>query len=333
MKGVFKEGWHPKGKSGGKESWRGDFKGINQVAGWMGKGKEKEEEHVHVARPLNTLRDPAEFGPPPKRGVVSSQRPIPDRTSSTSSYDRSVQNEPVAVEAESDEGPRPPLPSRPSRTASSTNVPPPPPVRRVKSTADPETVNHILPKPEALPLLPPRLPPRTNSIPSMSPSPPPAYSAASPSDAYSEGYVNQEAASRLSSAGVSVPALGIGNDGNEYGRDNRQRIDPVQQAPVNELQARFSRMTTKSSSSLSPAPLSNYSSPDTPYNSTRSPPPPPPPVSRVDTSRSMSSSNGEGLPRKKAPPPPPPKKASIRALPVNAQASGPPPIPHGTKPR
>ena len=29
--GVMKSGWHPKGKDGGKESWRGDFKGINQV--------------------------------------------------------------------------------------------------------------------------------------------------------------------------------------------------------------------------------------------------------------------------------------------------------------
>lgn len=27
----LKEGWHPKGKDGKKESWRGDFKGINQV--------------------------------------------------------------------------------------------------------------------------------------------------------------------------------------------------------------------------------------------------------------------------------------------------------------
>ena len=31
VKGVMKGGWHPKGKDGGKESWRGDFKGINQV--------------------------------------------------------------------------------------------------------------------------------------------------------------------------------------------------------------------------------------------------------------------------------------------------------------
>jgi len=27
----MKDGWHPKARDGGKESWRGDFKGINQV--------------------------------------------------------------------------------------------------------------------------------------------------------------------------------------------------------------------------------------------------------------------------------------------------------------
>lgn len=31
IKETLKDGWHPKGKEGGKESWRGDFKGINQV--------------------------------------------------------------------------------------------------------------------------------------------------------------------------------------------------------------------------------------------------------------------------------------------------------------
>jgi len=31
LRGLVKNGWHPKGKEGGKESWRGDFKGINQV--------------------------------------------------------------------------------------------------------------------------------------------------------------------------------------------------------------------------------------------------------------------------------------------------------------
>lgn len=66
MSGSFsmKGGWHPKGKDGSsKESWRGDFKGIDQVvgllllatspllhltlcdqAGWMGKGKETPEQ-------------------------------------------------------------------------------------------------------------------------------------------------------------------------------------------------------------------------------------------------------------------------------------------------
>ena len=31
VKGITKNGYHPTGKDGGKESWRGDYKGINQV--------------------------------------------------------------------------------------------------------------------------------------------------------------------------------------------------------------------------------------------------------------------------------------------------------------
>lgn len=31
LKDMLKDGWHPKGKDGAKESWRGDFKGLNQV--------------------------------------------------------------------------------------------------------------------------------------------------------------------------------------------------------------------------------------------------------------------------------------------------------------
>jgi hypothetical protein len=31
----MKDGWHPKGKEGGKESWRGDFKGINQMVSFV----------------------------------------------------------------------------------------------------------------------------------------------------------------------------------------------------------------------------------------------------------------------------------------------------------
>ena len=94
-KGVVKSGWHPSGKDGKKESWRGDFKGINQVvsfrfsaatisrssviviciseivwqAGWVGKGKNQsplEAAQDHQSRPLATLKDPGAFGPPPK---------------------------------------------------------------------------------------------------------------------------------------------------------------------------------------------------------------------------------------------------------------------------
>lgn len=31
FRNIVKEGWHPKAHDGGKESWRSDFKGINQV--------------------------------------------------------------------------------------------------------------------------------------------------------------------------------------------------------------------------------------------------------------------------------------------------------------
>ena len=31
VKGIAKNGYHPTGKDGGKESWRGEHKGINQV--------------------------------------------------------------------------------------------------------------------------------------------------------------------------------------------------------------------------------------------------------------------------------------------------------------
>lgn len=31
FRNTIKGGWHPEGKDGGKESWRGDFKGVNQI--------------------------------------------------------------------------------------------------------------------------------------------------------------------------------------------------------------------------------------------------------------------------------------------------------------
>lgn len=57
----LKGGWHPTGKDGKKEGGiRSDFKGVNQIAGWMGKGKDTQadkDREEHVSRPLHTLKD------------------------------------------------------------------------------------------------------------------------------------------------------------------------------------------------------------------------------------------------------------------------------------
>lgn len=112
IKGVLREGWHPKGTDGGRESWRGDFKGVNQVvrkrqlrdqrpmlrleadlrqAGWVGKGKNPNNSRSasgagsdRISRPLTTLKDPASFGPPPKNvhrhgGAALPSKMTPDR--------------------------------------------------------------------------------------------------------------------------------------------------------------------------------------------------------------------------------------------------------------
>lgn len=60
MSNILKGGWHPKGRDGGKESWRGDFKGINQIANKFGKGRDadaEKEREQHVSAPLTSLRD------------------------------------------------------------------------------------------------------------------------------------------------------------------------------------------------------------------------------------------------------------------------------------
>ena len=69
FKEIAKSGWHPKGKDGKGESWRSDFKVINQVAGLVGKGKDSGSSipaEYRTSRPLSSLKDPASFGPPPK---------------------------------------------------------------------------------------------------------------------------------------------------------------------------------------------------------------------------------------------------------------------------
>ncbi|OAL33245.1 hypothetical protein AYO20_07562 [Fonsecaea nubica] len=302
FRSVMKDGWHPKGRDGGKESWRGDFKGINQVAGWMGKTRDpnKKDEGEHVSRPLATLKDPASFGPPPKNvnyhgGAALPNEITPQREGwgapltqeQISSASRAVHT-PEQEEEEERRPSGPPLPYRADRTGLKTDHLPPPPVHRdlLRSAEDVET-GPSKPKPG----LPPRLPSRQHTGSTATPPPvvnsppppvaPPAYDAvpaASPNPQPSTSYgINQAAINRLGNAGVSVPALGIGSDRstnpwqNEQSQTSAVKSPPAaSQAPVNqlsELQARFARMNSNSSAAQPPNSTPPFVTP------TQSPPP------------------------------------------------------------
>lgn len=270
FKDIAKGGWHPKGKDGkSSESWRGDFKGINQVAGWMGKGKDPSAKGAddHISRPLSTLKDPTAFGPPPKNvnyhgGAVLPNQITPDTRGlgAPLSRDEIAAKQQAAKEeaqrkAEEEAKPKPPpVPYRKDTTGLSTAHLPPPPGR--KDGADgrsPAPAPAAKPKPS----LPPRLPPRQNSNPP--PSPPPAYTASAESEAH-QGILNQGSLNRLGAAGVSVPGFGIGNQPRSTLppptpssplRTPTQSQTPAGNASgLNELQSRFSRL----SSSTSPKP-------------------------------------------------------------------------------
>lgn len=274
FKAISKNGWHPKGKDGKSgESWRGDFKGINQISKLMGKEKKPgEDRDEHTSRPLHTLKDPSAFGPPPKNVNYHGGAALPNQiTPDTRGLGAPLSKEAIAAkqreeeeeaarEAEEAAKPRsPPLPYRANTTGLSTAHLPPPPGR--KDGADgrtPVSAPAERPKP---PGLPPRLPPRQNSNTVSSPSspPPPLHTATvnAPEPDAHRGILNQGALDRLGSAGVSIPGFGIGG-----GRAKTPLPPPPSQSPsrspapspapasnsqLNELQSRFSRMSSSSS--------------------------------------------------------------------------------------
>lgn len=231
---------------------------------WSKKKDGATEEEQTTTRPLQTLKDPSSFGPPPRNvhyqgGAthqsehIANTRGLGAPLSQDEIYHRQQADEEDAQrqwEAEEDERNRRPPPNKPFRADTSglsTSHLPPPPIRR-------ETSSGRLPAPTppsrgATPIskggppgLPPRLPPRQNSTPIPSPSAEP--------DSHS-GILNQSSLNRLGAAGVSVPGLGIGANG-------RQAIlppPPPARSPapadnnpqLNELQSRFSRMSTSTS--------------------------------------------------------------------------------------
>ncbi|CZT08200.1 related to myosin tail region-interacting protein MTI1 [Rhynchosporium agropyri] len=264
FKEIAKGGWHPKGKDGkSKESWRGDFKGIDQISGWMGKkkGASGGDDDEHISRPLHSLKDPSAFGPPPKNVNYHGGAALPNQTTpdtggwgATLSRDeirakKEAEEEEARREAEEAAKPKgPPVPYRKDTTGLSTAHLPPPPGRkdgadgRIPAPAD-------KPKP---PGLPPRLPPRQNS--NSTPPPPPPYPVKTPEPDAHRGILNQGALSRLGAAGVSVPGFGIS------GAKSKQPLPPpsrsstrspviapsVNNSQLNELQSRFSRLSSTS---------------------------------------------------------------------------------------
>jgi len=264
FKELAKGGWHPKSKDGkSKESWRGDFKGLNQVAGWMGKGKDPHAEaNEHISRPLSTLKDPAAFGPPPKNANYHGGAALPNQiTPDTRSWGAPLTKDEIYAEQQAEEQAQreeeeaakpkgPPVPFRADTTGLSTANLPPPPGR--KDGAGGRTPSAAKPKPGP----PPRLPPRQNSIPV---SPRPAYSSATTEPNAHKGILNQGSMNRLSAAGVSVPEFGIGTKGrqplpppNAASPSRASATPPINASQLNELQSRFSRL----SSSTSPKPES-----------------------------------------------------------------------------
>lgn len=246
-KSIAKGGWHPPGKNGGKESWRGDNKGINQVvsllraaclslyhrlteshsakAGWIGKGK---DPHVaaseHQSRPLASLKDPDAFGPPPKHvnyhgGAAVPNAITPDRrglgaplsTEEIQAKEAEERREREQAEEAARKPAPPPVPYRANTTGIDTTNLPKPPVRRLdQEDGQQTTIPATKPKPK--PTLPPRLPPRQNSRPDThAPEPPPTYQAASQQPTGQNGDFNVGALNRLGKAGVSVPGFGIGS--------------------------------------------------------------------------------------------------------------------------
>ncbi|OAX79277.1 hypothetical protein ACJ72_06406 [Emergomyces africanus] len=264
LRGMVKDGWHPKGKDGGKESWRGDFKGINQVAGWVGKGKSNSDgRSERASRPLASLKDPASFPPPPKHinrlgGGVSSPTSASQRNglgapltpSDIQSLQQREQEERQAEEVELSKKAPPPVPFRANTTGLTTDNFPPPPTRQLTASPGPAEQLRSKPTPKPKPSLPPRLPPRSAAHPSPSPSPPPSYDS-TPNKLVAP--VNESAIKRLGNAGVSVPSLGINRaDSGQRETGMRSAGSASPYAPQNELQARFSRMNTSSPTSTSP---------------------------------------------------------------------------------
>lgn len=222
----------------------------------MGKGKDTTKHaYEHQSAPLSSLRDPSEFGAPPKRvpGVTGS----PTASSSSAGLGSALSSEEVHAQQqrtyparrgqeEPEEEKPPPGPFKADTTGLSTaNLPPPP---RFRGDG---VVNAEAEAPKPKPSLPPRLPPRESGS-TVPASPPPSYDSVQQASGVS---LNQGAVDRLGRAGVSVPGLGIGKPSSPGLPPRAGGTSPTpaeapslpQQSQLSELQNRFAHMRTPSS--------------------------------------------------------------------------------------
>lgn len=242
-------------------------------AGWIGKGKDPHAAAKdHQSRPLAALKDPDAFGPPPKNlnyhgGAAVPNAITPDRRGL---YAPVSTEEIQAKEAESrrqeEEAARkqaaPPVPYRVNATGLDTRNLPKPPVRRLVQEDEAQAPSPVRAKPK--PSLPPRLPPRQNSRPNLhAPDPPPTYTAATQQQPTTQrDDFNVGALNRLTKAGVSVPAFGIGSKPQNTSAEpqspnpwasqssntatTRTSPPPPQNTSIGGLQSRFGKLSTTS---------------------------------------------------------------------------------------
>lgn len=232
----------------------------------MGHAKQPTDsraQDTRVSRPLESLKDPTSFGPPPKNvnyhgGAALPNEITPHRgglgapLTQDQIIDARVATAPVEEEPEQSQRPAPPpLPYRADRTGLRTDNLPPPPTHQ-ELAASPVAQTRRAPGPT--PNLPPRLPSRQNTA------SPPVTSATPPPPSYDSAIrttgtptLNQSAISRLGSVGVSVPSLGIGKVQENSksgasstvinGQSSRKAGIGQNAAPeISELQSRFNRM-------------------------------------------------------------------------------------------
>ncbi|KAF2480922.1 hypothetical protein BDY17DRAFT_326793 [Neohortaea acidophila] len=361
LKGVAKGGWHPGGDAGiHRDTWKSDLKG-------MATGKTADKKHLETARnhtsvPLNALKDPESFGPPPKRGDAAGTSASSSSSVAPSSPSRPQPRAgglgaPVPpprkrVEEEEEEEPQaPPLPYRTDNTGLRTDHLPAPPTRRTPAEVPappPRNSSPALPSrpQQQRPAAPsPMLPPRMNEYPDEhTPPPPPSYHEAAATAVQQHAPVlNQGAVNRLGQAGVSVSGFGIGKNSGGEASQSPASTALGHAGQLSELQQRFSRNTgannAASSSPAAPGGISAASASElgqrfarlnTGSNNTASPTSGTPSLSASHATSALNAAAAIAA-HKKPPPPPPPKKAGLTD--GSGAGSAAPPLPMSSKPR